>query len=157
MNVGNIAVSWFESNKNKSVDTYKIRANLKATKESTVKFVREDMVSVGDKYSNVMMKLSMFKLALAMVTLIVMAILFFTHLHVLDPVTLQFSRWATSPIICFITLVVVIKFVGLSIGLTLTLMSINQITFESIRVRLIGYCKPGLSCLLRKKVQHQRV
>ena len=112
---------------------------------------------VGDKFSNITMKIFIIKLALALVTLLVMTVLLFTHLHVFDPITLQFSRWVISPIISFIMLVVVIKFVGLSIGLILTLMSIKQITFESIRLRLAGYCKSGLYNLLRKKVQHQRV
>ena len=156
MNVKNIAVSWCKSNKNKSRDTYKTIANFKARKDSIVRFVSENMVGVGDKFSNIMMKLSIIKLVLAIVTLMVMAVLFFTHLHVFDPVTLHFSRWATSPIICFITLVVVIKFVGLSIGLTLTLMSIKEITFESIRIRLVGYCKSGFYYLLRKRAQYQR-
>ena len=156
MNVKNIAVYWCNINKNQSRDTYKIIANFKAKKDSVVRLVNENVVGVGDKFSNIMMRLSILKLVLAIVTLIVMAVLFFTHLHVFDPITLHFSRWATSPIICFITLVVVIKFVGLSIGLALTLMSIKKITFESIRIRLIGYCKPGLYYLLRKKVLHQR-
>jgi hypothetical protein len=86
-----------------------------------------------------------------------MTTLLFTHLHVFDQITIHFSKWVTSPIICFIMLVVVIKFVGLSIGLTLTVMSVKKITFQSIRLRLIGYYKSGLYCLLRKKVQHQRV
>ena len=156
MNVKNIAVSWCKLNKIKSGDTYKIIANYKAKKDSIVRLASENMVGIGDKFSNIMMKLSIIKLVLAIVTLMVMAVLFFTHLHVFDPITIHFSRWATSPIICFITLVVVIKFVGLSIGLTLTLMSIKKITFESIRIRLIGYYKPGLYYLLRKKAQHQR-
>ncbi len=156
MNVKNIAIFRCKSNKNKSRDTYKIIANFKDKKDSIVRLVSENMVGVGDKFSNIMMRLSILKLVLAIVTLIVMAVLFFTHLHVLDTVTLHFSRWATSPIICFITLVVVIKFVGLSIGLTLTLMSIKKITFESIRIRLVGYCKSGFYYLLRKRAQYQR-
>ena len=109
------------------------------------------MEGVGDKFSKIMMKLSIIKLVLAIVTLIVMTVLLFTHLHVFDPITLHFSRWVTSPIICFIMLVVVIKFVGLSMGLVLTLMSIKNITFESIRLRLIAYSKPGLILFFKKK------
>ncbi len=157
MNVNNIAVYWCKLNKNKFKDTSKIIVNFKVKNDSMVRLVRENMEGAGDKFSKIMMKLSIIKLVLAIVTLIVMTVLLFTHLHVFDPITLHFSRWVTSPIICFILLVVVIKFVGLSIGLTLTLMSIKEITFESIRLRLIVYCKPGLYCFLRKKIQPQRV
>ena len=157
MNVKNIAVSWNKLNKNKFKNTSKIIANFKVKKDNMFRLVRENEERVGDKFSKIMMKLSIIKLMLAIVTLIVMTVLLFTHLHVFDPITLHFSRWVTSPIICFIMLVVVIKFVGLSLGLTLTLMSIKQITFENIRLRLAGYCKPGLNYLLRKKVQTQRV
>ena len=157
MNVNNIAVSWCKLNKNKFKNTSKIIANYKVRKDNIVRFVRKNMEGVGVKFSKMMMTLSIIKLVLAIVTLIVMTVLLFTHLHVFDPITFHFSKWVTSPIICFIMLVVVIKFVGLSIGLTLTLMSIKKITFETIRLRLIGYCKPGLNYLLRKKVQTQRV
>ena len=157
MNVNNIAVSWCKLNKNKFINTSKIIANYKVRKDSIVRLICENMEGVGDKFSKIMMKLSIIKLMLAIVTLIVMTVLLFTHLHVFDPITLHFSRWVTSPIICFIMLVVVIKFVGLSMGLVLTLMSIKKITFESIRLRLIAYCKPGLYCFLRKKVHPQRV
>ena len=51
------------------------------------------MEGVGDKFSKIMMKLSIIKLVLAIVTLIVMTVLLFTHLHVFDPITLHFSRW----------------------------------------------------------------
>ena len=132
-------------------------ADFKSKRDSIIRLVCENRGGVGDKFSNIMMKLSIIKLALALVTLIVMTTLLFTHLHVFDQITLHFSRWVTSPIICFIMLVVVIKFVGLSMGLVLTLMSIKNITFESIRLRLIAYSKPGLYCFLRKKVHPQRV
>ena len=129
MNVNNIAVSWCKLNKNKFNNISKIITNYKVRKDSNVRLICENMEGVGDKFSKIMMKLSIIKLLLAIVTLIVMTVLLFTHLHVFDPITLHFSRWVTSPIICFIMLVVVIKFVGLSIGLTLTLMSIKKITF----------------------------
>jgi len=157
MNIKNIVVSWLKLNKNKSRDTSEIIANFNAKRDGVVSIVNKNMDGVGDKFSNIMMKISIIKLALALVTLIVMTVLLFTHLHVFDPITLHFTKWVTSPIICFIMLVVVIKFVGLSLGLTLTLMSIKQITFENIRLRLAGYCKPGLYHLFRKKVQPQRI
>lgn len=157
VNIKNIAIYWCKLNKNNFKDTSKIIAIFKVKKDSMVRLVRENVEGTGDKFSMIMMKLSVIKLVLAIVTLIVMTVLLFTHLHVFDPITLHFSRWVTSPIICFIMLVVVIKFVGLSIGLSLTLMSIKKITFESIRLRLIAYCKPGLNYFFRKKVQPQRV
>lgn len=157
MNINNITDSLLKLNKNKPKKTSEIIAKFKVKKDCIVRLVNENMEGVGGKFLNIMMKLSIIKLLLALVTLFVMSVLLFTHLHVFDPITLQFSRWVTSPIICFIMLVVVIKFVGLSVGLTLTLMSIKQSTFESIRLRLSGYYKSWLYYLFRKKVQQQRV
>ncbi|MHC4139806.1 MAG: hypothetical protein ACYSR1_08145 [Planctomycetota bacterium] len=157
INVKNINVSWLKLSKCGFKNTSKTIADFKAKRDCLSRFISENMEGVGGKFSNIMMKLAFIKLALAIVTLIVMTVLLFTHLHVFDAITLHFSMWVTSPIICFIMLVVVIKFVGLSIGLTLILMSIKKLTFESIRLRLIGYCKPGLYYLLRKKIQHQRI
>ena len=157
ISVKNINVSWLKLSKGGFKNNSKNIADFKSKRDSAVRFVYENREGIGEKFSSIMMKLSIIKLALALVTLIVMTTLLFTHLHVFDQITLHFSKWVTSPIICFIMLVVVIKFVGLSIGLTLTVMSVKKITFQSIRLRLIGYYKSGLYCLLRKKVQHQRV
>ncbi|NOR64701.1 MAG: hypothetical protein GQ468_01640 [Candidatus Scalindua sp.] len=157
ISVKNINVSWLKLSKSGFKNTSKAIADFKSKRDSAVRFVYENREGIGEKFSSIMMKLSIIKLALALVTLIVMTTLLFTHLHVFDQITIHFSKWVTSPIICFIMLVVVIKFVGLSIGLTLTVMSVKKITFQSIRLRLIGYYKSGLYYLLRKKVQHQRV
>ena len=156
INIININAFWLKLSKSGFKNTSKTIAYFKAKREYLSRFISENMQGVGGKFSNIMMKLAFIKLALAIVTLIVMTVLLFTHLHVFDAITLHFSMWVTSPIICFIMLVVVIKFVGLSIGLTLTVMSVKKITFQSIRLRLIGYYKSGLYYLLRKKVQHQR-
>ncbi len=137
--------------------TSKFITNIKARRDYIARLVSKNMEGVGDRFTTIMLKLSIIKLAMAIAALVVMTILFFTRLHVLDPITLHFSRWATSPIICFIILIVAIKFVGLSIGLALTLMSIKNIAFEDIRVRLIGYYRAGLNCFLRKKAQHKGV
>ncbi len=131
-------------------DFYDKRGNM-------VRLISNKMEGAGEKFSNIMMKLSIIKLALALVTLIVMTVLFVTHLHVFDPITLHFSRWTTSPLICFIMLVVSVKFVGLSTGLALTLMSTRKLTFESLRLRFTGYFRSGLCFVLRRKVQHQSV
>ncbi len=117
--------------------------------------ISNNMEGTGDRFSNIMMKISIIKLSLALVALIVMTVLLITHLHVFDPITLHFTKWVTSPIICFIVLVVVIKFVGLSIGLTLTLMSIKKFSLEDIRLRLAGYCLSGFYLVMRRRVQHQ--
>ncbi len=157
INIKNINVSLLKFSKSRFKNTSKTIADFKAKRDSISRFISENMEGVGDKFSNIMMKLSIIKLALSLVTLIVMTTLFFTHLHVFDAITLHFSRWVTSPIICFIMLVVATKVVGLSIGLTLTLMSIKKITFQSVRVRLIGYYKSGLYYFLRKEEQPDRI
>lgn len=123
--------------------------------DKVVGLVRVKMKGAGERFFKMMMTLSIIKLAVAMITLIVMTCLFFVHLHTFDPITLQFSKWASTPLIGFIVLIIAIKFAGISIGLTLTIMSAKQITFDNIRLRLKGFCKSKLSVLLRKKVQLQ--
>ena len=117
--------------------------------------LREKMEGAGERFLKIMMKLSIIKLAIAMTTLIVMTVLFFAHLHAFDPITLQFSKWVSTPIISFIVLIIAVKFAAISIGLTLTIMSVKKITFECMRLRLMELCKLRLGVLIRKKVQLQ--
>ncbi len=120
-----------------------------------VSIVREKTEGAGERFLKIMMTLSIIKLAVAMITLAVMTVLFFTHLHVFDPITLQFSKWVSTPISGFIVLIIAVKFAGISIGLTLTIMSVKKITFESVRLRIKEFCKSKLRVFLRKKVQLQ--
>jgi hypothetical protein len=133
-----------------------IRTSILTKIEKVAGLVREKTEGAGERFVRIMMKLSIIKLAVAMTTLIVMTVLFFAHLHIFDTITLQFSKWVSSPIIGFIVLIIALKFAAISIGLTLTIMSVKKITFESMRLRLMEYCKLRLGVLIRKKAYFQR-
>src|SRR3989338_978238 len=133
-----------------------IRTSILTKIDKVVGLVREKTNGAGECFVKIMMKLSIIKLAVAMPTLIVMAVLFFAHLHTFDTITLQFSKWVSTPIISFIVLIIALKFAAISIGLTLTVMSVKKITFESIRIRLMEYCKLRLSVFFRREKHFQR-
>ena len=139
-------------NKRKLEGLSMLRTSILTNVDRVVGLVRERMKGAGDRFLKIMMTLSIIKLAIAMITLIVMTVLFLAHLHTFDPITLQFSKWVTTPLIGFIVLIIAIKFAGISIGLTLTIMSVKKITFESIRLRLMEYLKLRLRVFLKKKV-----
>ncbi len=143
-------------NKRKFENLSGLRTSILAKINNILNIVREKTEGVGERFSNIMMKLSIIKLAIAMTTLIVMTVLFFAHLHTFDPITLQFSKWVSTPIMSFIVLIIAVKFAAISIGLTLTIMSVKKITFECMRLRLMEYCKLRLSMLFRKKEYFQR-
>ena len=143
-------------NKCKSENLYRLWTSILVKTNNIVSIVRKKTEGAGERFSNIMMKLSIIKLSAAMVTLIVMAVLLYTNLHVLDPITLQFSKWVSTPIMGFIILIVAIKFAAISIGLTLTIMSVKKITFESMRLRLIEFCMLRLSTFFRRKEHFQR-
>ncbi len=142
-------------NKRKSENLSRFRTSILVKTNNIVSIVREKTEGAGERFLKIMMTLSIIKLAIALITLIVMTVLFFAHLHTFDPITLQFSKWASTPIIGFIVLIIAVKFAAISIGLTLTIMSVKKITFESMRLRLKEYCKLRLRVFLRKKVQLQ--
>ena len=133
-----------------------LRTSILARIDNVVGLVREKTKGAGERFVKIMLRLSIIKLAVAMVTLIVMTALFFAHLHTFDPITLQFSKWVSTPLISFIVLIIAVKFAGISIGLTLTVMSVKKITFEDMRLRLMGYCKLQLVVFFRKKENFQR-
>jgi hypothetical protein len=142
-------------NKRKFENPSGLRTNILAKINNIVSIVREKTEGAGERFLKIMMTLSIIKLAVAMATLIIMTVLFFVHLHAFDSITLQFSKWVSSPIISFIVLIIVVKFAGISIGLTLTVMTVKKITFESMRLKIKEYCKLRLRVFLRKKVQLQ--
>ncbi len=143
-------------NKRKFENLSGLRTSILAKLDNVVSVLREKMEGAGERFLKIMMTLSIIKLAIAMTTLIVMTVLFFAHLHTFDPITLQFSKWVSTPIMGFIVLIIAVKFAAISIGLTLTIMSVKKITFESMRLRLMEYCKLRLSVLFRKKEYFQR-
>ncbi|MGR3304158.1 MAG: hypothetical protein ACUZ8I_16895 [Candidatus Scalindua sp.] len=148
-----IAVFGYKQNKGKFENlSGLLRTSILAKINNIVCIVREKTEGAGEQFLKIMMTLSIIKLAIAMIALIVMTVLFFTHLHVFDPITLQFSKWVSTPIMSFIVLIIAVKFAAISIGLTLTIMSVKKITFESMRSRLMEYCKLRLRVFLRKKV-----
>ncbi len=142
-------------NMRKFEDLSGLRTSILAKINNIVSLIKKKTEGAGERFLNIMMKLSIIKLAVAMIVLIAMTVLLIAHLHVFDPITLQFSKWVSSPIISFIVLIIVVKFAGISIGLTLTVMTVKKITFKSIRLKLKEYCKPKLRVFLRKKVQLQ--
>ncbi len=150
-----INVPGYLLNKRKFENLSGLRKNILAKINNIVRIVREKTEGVGERFLKIMMTLSIIKLAIAMTTFIVMTVLFFAHLHAFDPITLQFSKWVSTPIISFIVLIIAVKFAAISIGLTLTIMSVKKITFESMLLRLKEYCKLRLRVFLRKKVQLQ--
>lgn len=133
------------------------RASFMSKVTGIVTAIKGDCESSRERFLRIMMKLSIIKLVAALITLIVMTVLLIKHLHVFDSITLQFSQWISSPIICFIMFVIAVKFAGISIGLTLTVMSVKKITFENIKFRLREYGKLRLRVFSLKNVQQRRV
>jgi hypothetical protein len=118
-----------------------------------LRIIRGKKKGAEERFLKLMMNLSIIKLAATMVTLMVMMVLFFTHLHVLAPITAQFSKWVSSPLVGFIIFIMVVKIVGVSIGLGLTILTVKKITIEDIRLRVKKSCKLRLPVFLWKKVQ----
>ncbi|MHC4268412.1 MAG: hypothetical protein ACYSTS_08095 [Planctomycetota bacterium] len=152
----NITVFWHTLNKIKFEKPSKLIVIFMAKLNTIMVTISERLEGIEDKFTKIMMRLSIIKLAVAMITLLGMTVLLFTHLDAFGPITMQFSKWVSSPIICFIMLVIVAKFVGLGIGLTLTVMSIKDLTFVDLKIELRKYCKQNLRFFYKKKVLPQK-
>lgn len=133
----------------------RLKMRIMATIYNIVSIIREKIEGAGDTFVNVMMKVSIIKLAVTMIALMIMAVLFFAHLHVFTPITLQFSKWISSPIIGFVVTIIIIKFVGISIGLTLTILTVKNMNITDARLKVIEWCRLRSGFLLKKKVQPQ--
>jgi hypothetical protein len=139
----------------KFINLSRLKTSLACKRDSIIEIIKKRKERSREVFINVMMKLSIIKLAVTMVTLMVMTLLFFTHLHVFEPVTVQFSKWVSSPLIGFIITIVIIKFIGISVGLTLTILAVKNLTIKDVRLRIKELFKIRLRIFLREKTQPQ--
>ncbi len=141
--------------KGKFINLSRLKTSLVRKKDSIIETIRKRKKGAGETFVKVMMRLSIIKLALTMITLMAMTTLFFTHLHVFTPITLQFSKWVSSPLVGFIVTILIIKFIGISVGLTLTILAVKNMTIKDVQLRIKELCKIRLRVFLRRKVQLQ--
>jgi ABC-type phosphate/phosphonate transport system permease subunit len=139
----------------KSLNLSRLKTNLARKRDIIIGIIKKRKKSASETFIKVMMKISIIKLALTMIALMVMAVLFFSHSHAFAPITLQFSKWVSSPLIGFVVTILIIKFIGISVGLTLTILAARNITIKDVRLRVKELCKIRLRIFLRKKVQPQ--
>ncbi len=141
--------------KGKFMNLYQLKTSLMGKTENFIEIIREKKENALEAFIKVMWKLAIIKFVAVMVAFIVMMVFFFTHLNCFTPITLQFSKWVSSPFIGFFIFIMVIKFVAVSIGLTATILTVKNTTFKAVRLRFKEACKLRLRVFLRGKVQPQ--
>ncbi len=125
--------------KGKFINLSWLKTSLMCKRDSIIETIRKRKKGVGETFVKVMMRLSIIKLALTMITLMAMTTLFFTHLHVFAPITAQFSKWVSSPLV----------------GFVVTILAAKNMTIKDVRLRIKELCKIRLRVFLRRKVQPQ--
>jgi len=141
--------------KGKFMNLYQLKTSLMGKMENFIEIIREKKKNALEAFIKIMWKLAIIKFVAVMVAFIVMMVFFFTHLNSFTPITLQFSKWVSSPFIGFFIFIMVIKFVAVSIGLTATILTVKNTTFKAVRLRFKEACKLRLRVFLRRKVQPQ--
>ncbi len=142
-------------NKEEFINLFQLKTSLVGKRIGFIKIVREKEKDALEASTKVMMKLTIIGLAAATVALIAMTVFFFTHLNCFTPITLQFSKWVSSSFIGFAILIMSVKLVVVSVGLTVTILTVKNTTFTEVRLRFIEACKLRLQVFLRRKVQPQ--
>ncbi len=142
-------------NKEEFINLFQLKTSLAGKKVGFIEIVREKEKDALEASTKVMMKLTIIGLAAATVALIAMTVFFFTHLNCFTPITLQFSKWVSSSFIGFAILIMSVKLVVVSVGLTVTILTVKNTTFKEVRLRFIEACKLRLRVFLRRKVQPQ--
>ena len=141
--------------KGKFMDLYQLKTSLMDKGENFIEIIREKKKYALEAFIKAMWKLAIIKFAAVIVGFIVMMVFFFTHLNCFTPITLQFSKWVSSSFIAFAILIMTVKLVAVSIGLTVTILTVKNTTFKEVRLRFIEACKQRLRVFLRRKVQPQ--
>ena len=142
-------------NKEEFINLFQLKTSLVGKRIGFIKIVREKEKDALEASTKVMMKLTIIGLAAATVALIAMTVFFFTHLNCFTPITLQFSKWVSSSFIGFAILIMSVKLVVVSVGLTVSILTVKNTTFKEVRLRFIEACKLRLRVFLRRKVQPQ--
>ena len=137
------------------MNLYQLKTSLMGKMENFIEIIREKKKNALEAFIKIMWKLAIIKFVAVMVAFIVMMVFFFTHLNCFTPITLQFSKWVSSPFIGFFIFIMVIKFVAVSVGLTATILTVKNTTFKAVRLRFKEACKLRLRVFLRRKVQPQ--
>ncbi len=132
-----------------------LKTSLMSKRENFIEIIREKKKNALEAFIKVMWKLAIIKFAAVMVGFIVMMVFFFTHLNCFTPITLQFSKWVSSSFIGFFIFIMIIKFIAVSIGLTVTILTVKNTTFEAVLLRFKETCKLRLQVFLRRKAQPQ--
>jgi hypothetical protein len=141
--------------KGKFMDLSQLKTSLMDKRERFIEIIREKKKTALETFIKAMWKLAIIKFAAVMIAFVVMMVFFFTHLNCFTPITLQFSKWVSSSFIAFAILIMTIKLVAVSIGLTVTILTVKNTTFKEVRLRFIEACKQRLRVFSRRKVQPQ--
>jgi hypothetical protein len=141
--------------KGKFMNLSQLKTSLMDKRERFIEIIREKKKTALEAFIKAMWKLAIIKFVAVMIAFIVMTVFFFTHLNCFTPITLQFSKWVSSSFIAFAILIITMKLVVVSIGLTVTILTVKNTTFKEVRLRFIEACKQRLRVLLRRKVQPQ--
>ncbi len=141
--------------KGKFINLSQLKTSLARKRDRIIEIIKRRKKDAGETFVKVMMRLSIIKLALTLITLMVMTVLFLNHSHAFTTITLQFSKWFSSPLIGFIITIMIIKFIGISVGLTLTILAAKNMTIKDVRSCVKELCKIRLRVFIRRKVQPQ--
>lgn len=109
------------------------------------------LVKVSEPFSRFMFKLTLIKFAITLAVLLTMVTLFVFKLHVFDPLTIEFSGWATSSLIAFTLSLVIVKFVAVSFFVTYFVL--KKETVDSIILRFKELKSLKLNVFLRKSIR----
>ncbi len=123
---------------------------------SFTKRVKANREEIGERFTALMMKVAIFKLGAAAIVLAVMAMIFISHLHLFAPITAQFSKWVSSPLIGFILFIIVLKFTAISGGICLMILSVKEMTVREARLWIKESARRKLHHLFRKKIPLKR-
>jgi len=137
-------------NKRNPVTFFQAITGLRNRLSNSVKWLKTNREVLEKSFTTIMMRIAICKLTAAAITLAVMTVLFLTHLDIFAPITILFSKWTSSSLIGFILFIIMLKFVGISIGLSLIILSTKEMTISDARLWFTELLKRKLCFFLRK-------
>ena len=137
-------------NKKNPVTFFQAITDLRDRWSNSIKWIKNNREVLEKSFTTIMMRVAICKLAAAAIALAVMTVLFLTHLDNFAPITTLFSKWTSSSLIGFILFIIVLKFVGISIGLSLIILSTKEMTISDARLWFTELLKRKLCFFLRK-------
>lgn len=120
-----------------------------------VEILSKKLEKAGESWVKILPEMFIIKSALVIIVLLAMTTLFVLHIHAFIPITSQFDEWVSSSLIAFAISILIVKFIAISV--CLTIFTVKRTTLENIVSRVRDLRKVKLPVIIWRKIHFKSI